>query len=582
MTAAEGAPGWWQALRREGAALAISAAVAAFHLFVVRGYRIYSGDQRQYFLHPFRELSPDFIPRDWLTWQTSHYHAFFGGFVQFVGNAADRLGVSFEVAIFAAYGVLLVALFRGVLSLVRSLGGGFTEYLLTLVLVFCYEEAATRGPADSFLLPSGYLVPSGMAGACAVFALALLLRGRWTAAAFCCGLAGMIHVNYGIAGAPLLALFYLILRQGLGPPAVLLRCTLAFTLPFAVTFVPLLPTFVGRAEPTGAVALADVLRLAAPGHYTASAWPVLEVVAAFLPLLAALVLLRRRPDQRLLFVALAAATAAFAAVYVLQLAGSLLVARLYFWRLFPCLQLIGFAVIAGALRTAPRRIPMLAALGVCHLALSWLRDQGAAAGGLPHLPRAAATVAALALLAAAAARIARLPWAAWRLPVQALALFVLCAPAVYLQRGHGLPRFEVVNRDPLCTWLGANTDPNGLFLVPPMLGDVRVLARRAVIATAGQFPLGRADEMAEWLRRLRDCNGIADLATLAGGDNFGQRLHAHYLARPVGDVVQTMRDYGAEYFVTTDLHAGLEDFLRSPQLRLLHRVGGHLVFARAF
>jgi len=30
------------------------------------------------------------------------------------------------------------------------------------------------------------------------------------------------------------------------------------------------------------------------------------------------------------------------------------------------------------------------------------------------------------------------------------------------------------------------------------------------------------------------------------------------------------------------LGAGLEAFLRSPQLRLLHRAGGHLVFARAF
>ena len=67
-TASEG--GWRRRIGEEVSALLLVVLIAGFYLLVVRGYRIYAGDQRHYFLKPFRDLTPDFITRDWLTWET--------------------------------------------------------------------------------------------------------------------------------------------------------------------------------------------------------------------------------------------------------------------------------------------------------------------------------------------------------------------------------------------------------------------------------------------------------------------------------------------------------------------------------
>ncbi len=35
-----------------------------------------------------------------------------------------------------------------------------------------------------------------------------------------------------------------------------------------------------------------------------------------------------------------------------------------------------------------------------------------------------------------------------------------------------------------------------------------------------------------------------------------------------------MRDYDADYFITTEAHEGLDAFAEDPELRLLHRANG--------
>ena len=282
-------------IAREATDLLVSVLVAAFYLLFARGYRIYIGDQRQYFLQPFRDLSDEFIPRDWLTWDTTHYHYVFSRFVQVLDGVASTLGCSFETVVFAAYAVLLVFVFRGVLALVRALGGDRSRFLVVLFFVLCYGDKPSRGLAESFFLPSGYLVPSGIAAALLVYALAALFRSRWVAAWFLLGLSGMAHVNYGMAGAPFFAVFHLLLlgrRLTLREASV---CAIAFAVPFSVTFVPTLAAFAGN---TGGGEFAGLLRLAAPGHYAAATWSPPLVLAGFLPLVVGCVLAENRVCQR--------------------------------------------------------------------------------------------------------------------------------------------------------------------------------------------------------------------------------------------------------------------------------------------
>ncbi|HHI68991.1 MAG TPA: hypothetical protein ENJ97_06670, partial [Planctomycetes bacterium] len=168
----------YPAAGREAFSLLLCLAAALFHLLVARGYRVYSGDQRHYLLLPFREIFHPFAPGDWLTWHTSHYHFFFSAFIRALHALGGGLGVPFEWVLFGAYVLLLLALFRGLLALVRALGGGEGHFALLLLLVFAYGDRPSRGIAYSFFLPSGYLVPSGMAAPFFLFSMAALFRGR--------------------------------------------------------------------------------------------------------------------------------------------------------------------------------------------------------------------------------------------------------------------------------------------------------------------------------------------------------------------------------------------------------------------
>src|SRR5688572_6965901 len=80
---------------RVGVVLWLLAATA--WLFVQLGYSFESNDQVQYLLLPYRAIYPDFLPGDWFTWSTSHYHVSFSWIVRAIhavcGEANFRYGV---------------------------------------------------------------------------------------------------------------------------------------------------------------------------------------------------------------------------------------------------------------------------------------------------------------------------------------------------------------------------------------------------------------------------------------------------------------------------------------------------------
>ncbi len=561
----------------------LAAAAALFHLLVARGYRVYSGDQRHYLLLPFREIFHPFAPGDWLTWKTSHYHFFFSGFVRVLHGLGEMLGLPFEWILFGAYCLLLLALFRGLLALVRALGGGALHFALVLFLVFTYGDRPSRGIAFSFFLPSGYLVPSGMAAPFFLFSAAALFRGRRRTAYFLLGAAGLCHVNYGTAGFPLLLLWTLLLPGGFRSLGEAASCLVLFLVPFLPTLYPTLAGFLSSlGDPSGAEGFRILSRLAAPGHYDASSWPLPEVAAGFLPVLWGYAVLRKKSGPPGLARILLFSALFFFLVYLAQLAGSGTAARLFFWRVFPYLQVLGFFVLAGEVleREVPlRRILWFAAAAA---ALFLLRDLLPGGPARPAFPRGLLLGAGL---AAAGLWVRRAPEGPGRRAGAGLGaiLFlggtlVLSWAGIYLQRGYGLPRFEPLDGDPLCAWFREHTGPGTVVLVPPSYGRFRLLARRAVPVTFGQFPLGKGGEMVEWKSRLEKITGVGDLFSSGGEGGLEARLDRAYFSLEPGEAARIMKEFHASFFVTRVGAGHLGDFREDGRFRKVFQAGRWVVF----
>jgi len=566
----------------EAFSLLLALAAAAFHLFVGRGCRTFSGDQRHYLLLPFREIFHPFAPGDWLTWETSHYHFFFSWFVQGLHGLAGFLGVPFAWVLFGAYLVFLVLLFRGLLALVRALGGGTGHFALVLFFLFAYGDRPSRGVAFSFLLPSGYLVPSGMAAPFFLFSMAALFRGRRRTAWFLLGTAGLLHVNYGTAGFPLLLMWTLLLPGGFRSLREALVCFLLFLLPFLPTLWPTLVSFassLGAAR--GGEGFRILSRIAAPGHYLASSWPPAEVAAGFLPLLWGYLVLRKSNDGRTPPRVLGVPALFFALLYLVQLAGSAVAARLFFWRVFPSLQVLGFYALARDALEEEKGLVRTAGFVLATLLLFLARDLLPGAPPRAASPRALAFGAGL-LLSAWAWRRGRLgPWRAGAPAggaVFLLGTLLLAWPAIRLQRGYGLPRLDPTGRDPLCRWFREHTPPDAVVLVPPSMGRFRLLARRAVPVTFGQFPLGKGGEMARWKARLERVTGVKDLFSLAPGGGVEGKLDRAYFSLAPDEAARALEEFGASYFVTREDASWAEAFGKDRRFRLVFRRGAWLVF----
>ena len=567
----------------EAFSLLLSLLAAAFHLLVARGYRVYSGDQRHYLLLPFREIFHPFAPGDWLTWRTSHYHFFFSGFIQALHGTGEVLGIPFEWVLFTAYVLILAALFRGLLALVRALGGGAGHFALVLFLVFTFGDSPSRGIAFSFFLPSGYLVPSGTAAPFFLFSMAALFRGRRFLAWFLLGTAGLCHVNYGIAGLPLVFLWTLLLPDGFRSWREAGLCFLLFLLPFLPTLWPTLVSFASSlGDPAGREGFRILSRIAAPGHYDASSWPFPEVIAGFLPAVWGYIALRKRPGISGLGKILWISTLFFLGVYLVQLAGSGLAARLFFWRIFPYLQVLGFFVLAREAldREGSPGMVLWFVLGAAVLFL--LRDLLPGGPPRPAFPRAP-------LLAGGIFFLSRL----WRMnPLGRMwsgsgagwAAFLILSLAfswcgVYLQRGYGLPRMDVTGRDPLCEWVRRHTGPEAVVMVPPSMGRFRLLARRAVPVTFGQFPLGKGGEMSEWKSRLEKITGVKDLFDLAkGGGGMEEKLERAYFSLNPEKAARAMKEFHASYFITRKTAGNLDAFVSDRRFHLVFSSGPWLVF----
>ncbi|MET0389847.1 MAG: DUF6798 domain-containing protein [Polyangiales bacterium] len=575
----------------------VFAAAAAALLVKQIGYGFEVGDQLQYLLLPYRQLIPDFLPGDWFTWQTSHYHATFAWVVQAIHALAGE--AAFPRGMFVAHALNLAWFGYALVRLARAVGLGVFEAAVALLGFACVRQIGLGGA----VLNHAALVPADLALAPCLLACAAFAERRVLAVGVWLGVAGLIHANYAVLGPLLLfPLEVLQLRRrtdDAAPPLFvqLLRLAMAVGL-FAMIASPTLfvtaQSFLARDSAPGAVALTLFVR--SPHHYDLGVLRLDEFYFALVLGLAALphALGQVGPSagrrEHLLL------TAAMLAIITLGVIGTALhvlaLARVFTFRLSLPLFTLWWLAAGRALRelARTRRWVMLAWLSGLFVVLTSFAQTDPLEGSPWTLsPKPAAYGCGLLLLASAAGLWRGSPQRARRaaqIAVTTLAtgLAVVLAwsvvhsaywlgPRFVAPRGlHFLDGQIVVEprTRPLYAAIRERTAPDARFLVPPSHSQFRLQARRAIFVDWKCTPM-KGDEALEWQRRMLLAMGVTEFP--ARGYGLPRAADIAYNARSLIELAELARREGL-----THVLARRERRPVPPSLRRSFESGGYVVY----
>lgn len=531
----------------------VFAGVSAFLILYQVGYGFEVGDQLQYLLLPYRAIFSDFLPGDWFTWQTSHYHATFSWIVR--GLAAlfgvERLAPS----VFALHTLNLALFGYALLALARALGFGLFEAAFALAGFALVRQMGLAGA----VLNHGALVPADLALPPFLLACAAYARGARLAMGAWLGVSGFMHANYAVLGpAVLFGLELLRCRQRRD----FLQLTAASGL-FALIALPtlwiVLGSFLIRDAAPGAVAVTLFTR--SPHHYDLFSLRADELYYGFGLCLLALPLWLGRvgaPPQRATFVRLAGGLAGLIALGALgALVHVLALSRLFTWRMSIPLFALLLLAAGAALRTwsAQRNwLQLLWLVAMCAGLTAFAQTDPLESSPWNSLPRAAALAGALCVLGAVCifVRVARLK--RW-LTVTGVALTAASALVALSVTHTALWQGDAFKPPRGLHWLDGNlaiaapvrplyqavragTPHDARFLIPPGMSQFRMSARRSIFVDWKCAPM-RGDEALEWQRRLLLAIGAQSFP--AQGYALARAADAAYFARPLPELIELAR-----------------------------------------
>lgn len=527
--------------------------LAAAHALFVTGYIAFSSDHTQYLLLPFRDIVPDFATNDWLTWETSHYHFTFSYLIR----ALHAIAPSYlDVSMFSLWFVFTGLYTHACLKLTQSLGGGFEQFCVVVLLHGLYLNI---GIADTNTY-GDMLLPTHMAFAITMYSIAAMLEHRFLAASTFLGIATLLHIAFGAVGFPVLMLYILFAEKQLAP----LRW-FRIAIPFVLISLPnSIPVALRFAESFLEPAAFDGFRVAfqfrAPQHYDPLSFSTGITLMWGIPVVIALTRMfpaRDETDRRarlLMLIILGLLGVTFCA----SLAGTpRFLLRFFPWRLAPIAMVIAYVFLARSCTGRPlHRNPEAALFLLPILGLIGLRSltNGALLQGVIISSVIVGTLAAIYHL-----RNQRFA------PIAAVLLCAIGLTAASATPANGyLPQQRTItlhHDDPFLQWIREESPPGALFMIPPDLEGIRLQGQRAVIVNFKCFPLGDGDEILEWTRRIEDVTGSsAILDQNATGFRLLQNLIASYKERTPSDVLGTMKQFQADYFVTYHDHVALDEF----------------------
>jgi hypothetical protein len=587
---------------------AVFAGVAAALLLFQIGYHFEAGDQLQYLLLPYRELFPDFLPGDWFTWHTSHYHETFAWVVRAIYALSGETG--FAHGMFAVHVLNLAAVGYALFRLAQALGFGSFEASFCLLIFALVRQVALGGA----VLNHAGLVPADLALAPFLLASAAYAEGQLVALGIYLGISGFLHANYALLGA--LALFPLAALQCLESKQ-WLRLSIASAL-FALIASPTLwliaTSFLASDHAPSAVALTLFVR--SPHHYDLSAMRLDQFYCAWVLALAAWPAPAgadaSAPATRRAYRGLVASFALWIALGLLG-AGLHIVplARLFTFRmsipLFALWQLrAGHAIREFARRRDALRLTW--ALGISASLACFAQTDPLEPSRWTELPRLAVcgclllTVATACVLwplraesaaatqshdSTAAPRAWRrhYPWFVWTGAVATVLCCLAGLRAIYTSQGLGRDAHAVAARSwhlldapialttptrKLYADIRAMTPAHARFLVPPGHSQFRLQARRAIFVDWKCAPM-KGDEALEWQRRMLLAMGMREFPVR--GYELPRAANQAYEAQPLAALGSLARREGLTH-VLTRRHE------RTPPagLRRVLESGGYVVY----
>jgi hypothetical protein len=536
--------------------LPFALATASLLLFQL-GYSFEAGDQLQYLLLPYREIFPNFLPDDWFTWRTSHYHVSFAWLVRGV-HALSGDPAGFARGMFAVHCLNLALFGVAIWRLARAVGVGLLEASFSVLAVGAIRQVGLAGA----LVNHAGLVPSDLALAPFLLACAAFCERRSLAMGAWLGVSGLLHANYAVLGPLVLFPLEFGRERSARAPAGFVRSVAAFSVLAAPSLVMLFGTFLARDTAPAAVAVTLFVR--SPHHYDLMAMRADEFYfAALLLLISGPYWFSPAPKHE----AYRAHRQLIAAMLVVLAIGALgsgfhivALARLFAWRMSIPLFLL-LLLAAGA---ALRRYALLRDwVGLCwFIAGCALLSTFAQRDPLePSAWNAAPGLAAGTLLAFGAATAAQLFGPRRRALVMvsllgdALAVGLALSVACIRPDGSGPPlglhvldaRIEIEPRlRKLFSMVRERTPEGARFLIPPGQNQFRLHARRAVYVDWKCAPM-KGDEALEWKRRMLLVMGTHDFP--ARGYELPRVADGLYYARPLQDLIALARAEGLTHLL---------------------------------
>lgn len=504
-------------------------------LAVSFGFNFGFGNQTSYLLPALRLLDPELFARDWAVSSATQYHQAFAYLVAPL-LALDPSGwaVALTLTLVAAASALALH------AACRALVGPKLALPCFLLLATVLLRTRTAGPGSTYVF-DGTLQPSSLSNALLLGATAAHVAGRFRLSGALLALAGLFHLNFALLSVFAFGAAELILgRERLG------RRLLVQLGPACLVLLLFVPTLLGAAKPSAETELGRFVYLyvRAPHHFALS-----DKVPEFFPLagftLAAGALVQPLlPGERgAPFRRLAACVLGLSAVVWLGVLAALVsdgARALFSWRLAPATEVlleVGALTAVTRLVMEPEHARVLSfqrlAVVLAGLALTFA---GWALSDRSGPLQVVAVIGVAAAVSLAAKR--RFPGCVNPRTMTLFGSLLFAGFALHPLRR--VPRYssllsaEATSETSLFRWMQSSTEKSALFLVPPELGETRLLSHRSIVIDWKNNP-GVPSEVLTWYRRLEDVTGrpgFRSAEDLAGYDAMDparfDRLRARY------------------------------------------------------